>query len=135
MGMGDYEQLQREFQPANVTAFVTSTDDYSATPLALIAARAADPLHAPNGYELMVQKVTFSVTTPHASFGRVTPTTTTASVVAEVDTATVPGPVIWDFGTRGLRVPTGEGLQYTNEAVGMALAIVIQAYWKPVENS
>jgi len=122
----DYEQLQREFKAANVTAYVAAGDNYSVTPLSLIANK--------SGYRLRVQKIVISVTTTAAQTQGIRSITNDVPVAALAASPALTA-FTWDFGTRGARVANGEGLEYVNGAAGVACCIVVQAYWEPIPDN
>lgn len=124
MTVAQHPGSERKFwRNMSVTKVILTTDDYSATPLQLIACL--------TGYTIFVQQVTFAVNVEHASEAKVEDEASTPVIVAEISAPSTEGPFEWPFGEDGFQCTEGKDLNYRNSGAGMGLTVYVQAYMKP----
>lgn len=86
------------------------------------------------GKRICVQKITLSVTTDNAATQALQSSAGTPVVVARSAASPGLGARVWDFGTEGYKLLTGESLVHEMSAAGMAGTVTIQAYMETVPN-
>lgn len=126
-GIQHADVQRRAYENVAGSGFVLATDDYSSTALALVAAKA--------GETVFVQKVVIVVTTDHAATQTFQDTASTPLVAAK--TTASPGVAkqfTFDWGTEGLRLTEGKGLDLKNSAAGLAYSYTFEAYRRRTAN-
>ena len=84
-------------------------------------------------YQIMIQKVTLSVTTDNAATQTLQSSNGTPVPVTRSKASPGLGPITWDFGTEGFALAAGENLVHEMSAAGMAGTVAIQAYARLVQ--
>lgn len=119
MGSDYREQLQR-YTDVSATKILLATDDYSATPFSLAAAKA--------GWQIFVQKIEVAVTTDNAATLTFQDTAGTPIKIAGTKVSPGIGPITFDFGPDGVQLTADKGLDLKNSAAGLAASITVTAY-------
>jgi hypothetical protein len=117
-------QTLRSYQDVSAQAQTVAADSGVK---ALIAGR--------TGWTVYVQKIRINVTTTAAQTATVRAATTETVVLATVPSDPGIGVREFDFGEDGWALPSGEGLEQSLSAAGLAFAITVQAYMKLTPNT
>lgn len=113
----------KQYSDVSMSVRVAATDNYSVTPLVLIAAPTAVTLPP---QRIRVRLISIGITTTDAS--SITVQSLTTNIPLAVLGTPAVGPYVWDFGADGFALPAGEGLELVNSAAGLAFSLAVEAY-------
>lgn len=114
---------ERKFgQDVSISYAFTGSTDYS-TANSKITGKA--------GWSIYVQKILLSVTTDNAATQTFQDSAGTPVPIAMSKASPGLGPILWDFGERGVRLTSGKDFQHKMSGAGMAGAVSVQAYMAP----
>jgi hypothetical protein len=87
------------------------------------------------GYTVYIVQITMAVLVDNAATQQFQDTTGTPVPVAKSKVSPGLGPIVWDFGPDGYKLPADQGFSHLMSAAGMAGAVSITAYRRKTINT